>query len=166
MEADVKIETEIQEEEFDIKNQVEDINQDDDYNYEYEQDDDVEEKKRGRKGEEKPLKSSKKSLKWVCADCNDSFTTKQSLKNHCQIYHKKCAKCDKTFVDKDKHYEVWHSKVECKHCEYICENKNQMKVHMKEKHKSFFSRQLGLGSTRCRICNDEFESKEINTESG
>ena len=157
IEADVKIETELQEEDYDSKNPLEYINQYDEFGYDYELEDDIDEK------EETIIKSNKLS-KWICVECNDSFTTKQNMKTHCQSYHNKCAKCDKTFVDKDNHYKVWHSKVECKHCEFSCNNKNILKEHMKEKHKSAFSRQMRLGSTKCKICNEEFDSKELCLE--
>ena len=67
---------------------------------------------------EPEIKAESISSTWNCENCNETFITKNQFKVHCEDYHKKCAKCGKTFVDKDKHYKVWHSKVDCKHCEF------------------------------------------------
>ena len=147
MEADVKIETEILDEEFDAKNDLDEYdvkNSFENYDYSYEEEE-------------------SEQTEWICIKCDKSFSANQKLKMHSQTLHKICAKCDKTFVNKAKHYEMWHSKVECNLCEYTCKNKNLLKLHIKENHNSdkrVSSKNIG----RCRICNEDFESKDVRLE--
>ena len=87
-----------------------------------------------------------------CDTCGKECANKQSLKTHYQIVHKVCAKCGKTFVDKNKHYKLWHSDVTCKHCDYSCKDKYNLTIHMEKKHNC------------CQICSEVFESKEVRLD--
>ena len=103
-----------------------------------------------------------------CSLCGKVLSAKSKLKLHMQAIHKKCAKCDKTFVNKDKHYEKFHSEQKCKFCEFICKEKSQLQAHLKEIHNkegpSNNNKPKKQGPNNCRICNEEFDSKENQTE--
>ena len=103
-------------------------------------------------------KNSEKNIDHVCNLCHKVFTTKYNLKSHMQSFHKKCAKCDKTFKNKNKHYEKWHSELKCKFCEFICKNDLLLKAHIKENHNK------GKNSYICQICNEVFISIKSRKE--
>ena len=153
IEANIKIEADLMEEEFDFKNQLEDSYQDEEFDCNHEE--------YGDEIQETDHKLENVSP-WVCDTCGKECSTKQNLKTHCQNVHKMCAKCDKTFVDKNKHYKLWHSKIKCKHCDYSCKDKNKLTIHMEENHNFTNSKQSGSG--RCQICSEVFESKEVRLD--
>ena len=101
----------------------------------------------------------KSSSNRQCDECGDTFSSYFRLKMHCQSFHKKCAKCDKTFVNKDKHYQIFHSKVKCKYCEFVCKDSKQLRAHMKENH---LDKKKDV--IRCRVCSEVLKSRQIRSD--
>ena len=144
LEENIKIEVDPYYENFNINDKLDDFNA-------Y----DLEEPK------EEQINLGNPSSKTECDMCSDTFATNHSLKMHCQSFHKKCAKCDKTFVNKDKHYKKWHSKMECKHCEFECKDHKQLKQHMKDNHTAIVKKRDLI---RCRVCSEVMESKQLRLD--
>ena len=95
--------------------------------------------------------------KWMCYPCDKSYNQKSGLKHHNERYHNICAKCDKTFQSKSKHYQISHTKrprIECKYCELSFNNKKLYDAHLKKSHvsqKNWF---------KCRVCKEVLKGKK------
>ena len=139
MEANIKIETEILDEDFDVKSDFDSFGE---YDYDWgdHQDEEFEQ------------------AEWICDECGKSFSGNQKLKMHSQTFHKKCAKCDKKFDDKDLHYEMWHGKIECKHCDYSCRSKGLLKSHMRENHDSDL--EVTSNNWTCEECDKTYSDRQ------
>ena len=150
-EVNVKIEVDPFYEEYDAKNPLEEFSQYDSYGnniYQENQEEII-----------KPLIFENiDQKKFECSLCGKVTSTNGKLKLHMQTIHKKCAKCGKTFVDKEKHYQKFHSELKCKFCEFICKDNATLKVHLKEKHNK------NMGWSNCRICNEVLKSKKSRME--
>ena len=161
IEPTIKIENEYHNDEFEAKNDEYDYELNLDYPSKLYEDDidqyddfcDVFDLKDEEQFEEKEIKKSKR-LKLKCDQCNTKFSDNQTLKIHSQNEHNKC---DKTFVDEQKHFKLWHSKKQCKKCDYTCKDQNLLKNHMKEMHNV----RNKNASTRCQICKEDFETKAL-----
>jgi uncharacterized Zn-finger protein len=100
-----------------------------------------------------------------CDQCEFTYTTKSTLKQHIKSVHDKikdheCDLCDYTCSHKgvlNQHIKSVHDKIkdhECDLCEFKCSNKGDLKQHIKQVHDKIKDHECDLCEFKCSIKGD------------
>ena len=90
--------------------------------------------------------------KWKCERCCGIFSSIYKV-SHSKRVHKQCKDCDKSYVERHKHYKRWHSNsYNCDICNITIKSKELLLDHQKKVH--------GDLKQTCEFCNDVFFAKE------
>lgn len=103
---------------------------------------------------------------FCCQKCGGKFSSKKTLKVHQQSCKPKisykCKECDQTFATmklKDAHRRKYHTNSNCEFCDYEVKHAQNLKRHMRTKHKNLTPSRAKQLENLISESNDKKEKK-------